>query len=403
MVAGASPIFYRDFLFFSFQRRPSLFFSYHDQRDILAENPPSLPLFPSFSATFVTNTYEDLTMQTEALPPDASGTHGLPSIPTLPPIEIPHSDLSPALTSSGSGSKAYRRESEDNQPSSAALSEESYATACSSPLATPAEYFGDGVMADSRPQQSASSRVLSKSFSVDSFARDQQLRSSGSTSPTDSMRTAGPSSNKNRLSIIESEVVERWRAMEAEQRPAPQQRPSSSSGSGIRGFASRVRRQSRLHHPSAGNRTREDEIDSSTYEDSEIELGGQENRAVTKTKELRRRLLAPKRSGSTPTPSMNERVQLPAPSRSRRLSSMVPNAKQLLPDTNKAAATQVANGPLRSPVLRSQASAPTSLSSPRIRAQTLNHKPDDHTKRPARPPVALHIDTENLSVRNQYI
>lgn len=336
--------------------------------------------------------------------PDPQGTHRLPSIPTLPPIEIPQPDPSTTADSSGNRSISHSQESEDNQPSSAALSEESYATACSSPLATPAEYFGADALNISPSVQSGTSRALSKSLSVDSFVRDQQQSGSGTASPTDSMRTAGPSRNKNRLSIIEPEMVERWRTVGAEQHSniaALQPRPSASSPSGFRGFASRVKRHSRLHRPSAGNRGIEDEFDSSAYEDSEHEYGNQGSRAAAKAKELRRRLLTPKRSGSTPLPGMQDRVQLPAPSRSRRLSSFTSTAKQSSPEANKLIATHTAvkTTPLRSPTLRSQASAPTSLASPKSRRHSSEHRLDDQVKRPGRHPVALHIDTENLSVR----
>ncbi|KAH8118477.1 ras GEF [Phellopilus nigrolimitatus] len=311
-------------------------------------------------------------------PSGLSGNHRLPTIPSLPPIEIPRTNLHPPHNALGDSSSLRVPESDDNQALSGRRSEESFTTAYTSPLAVnSADSFTAEVLNATQSMHTPPSlRSIPKSLSVDSFVREQQQRrDSAGASPVETLRSAGPSKTHNRLSSVDPRMGRRL-TEESPEKLLP-------VAPGLRTLAQRVKRR---------YSTAEDEPESSAYEDSEFEQGHSGGKVVGRAGEMRKRLATPKRSGSMPMSKMPPQLVIPTQP-TRKVPGVSPAASLANINTaHNAPRAQVA--PEKSPTLRTKASAPTPLDTTRGRSQSISTHSDDSTIKKAKPSSLLHIDTE---------
>ena len=336
--------------------------------------------------------------------PGLSGNHRLPSIPTLPPIEIPRPNIQSALNpSDGNGTTLRAPENDDGLPSSGQLSAESFMTACSSPV-VPANAPDSPQPETSSTSQSTpigyspTTRSLSKSFSVDSFVREQQQhREAAGLPPSEPQRAVGQSKSHSRLQSFDPKMERRQSEQPSGRKSTelpPPLPPRSIAAPALKTLAQRVKRRSRQSVPGQTNIS-EDEVESSPYEDSELEqsrLGG--GKVPTKVSNMRRRLTTPKRSGSTPLSRSPSQSQGPRP---RKVPGVSPNAN--LANINTAVAVQQPPFYERSPQLRTKASAPTPLEATnRARSYSVGTQSDDSSIKKAKPSLVLHIETNNPPV-----
>lgn len=326
---------------------------------------------------------------------EGPGTVCLPTIPTLPPIEIPQSNIHSSSITVDNVTTLSVPDVDDTLPNSAKFSEESYATACSSPVAIHSESQIDDVLESTHFTQIVSPRALLKSLSVDSFIREQRRRDSGSISPTDttSALTAGTHSNHERLSAIDPDM-DYWRST---LRSDPQFYPVATAEqlvnveSTFRTAAQKVRSSSVLGG-NTGHVTTEDENESSTHEDTEVERVAATNKVIT-TSSLRQRLSAPRRAGSMPV--TRPLGQLPTQPRVHRDL----NSKSKTTITKKPISpNRISNTPSRSSVNRVKTSGLHSTESTRSRSASVGGQSEAAYKRSARRAMNLHIDTENPPV-----
>lgn len=349
-------------------------------------------------------------------PASSPGPRNFSSIPPLPPIEIPR----PTFVSSkrdDASSTPSAMDSDDPGPSSAHLSEESYATAYTSPFpVTAGDAYEDDEDVDPFKAVTVDPSIhdglpgvrgLAKSMSVDSFIkkRAEQQRpfdldnSTRSASPADSvstsLRTVGPSS-QHRLSS-EGDYMQYEQGPSNNNRhsrpptspPAtmlPELPPSRPQTTGrLTLHRSNSRRMNRVS--SVGGRSfapmTQDDPDSSP-EDSDFEPM-QSNRGgpLSQTRdELRRQALGPKRSGSLPSSSALP-TKLTIPNRnSRTISSSMAGSYTNITTKNLPIRGAYAPRPptVHAPPLKNKLSMPASFepSSPsqqsRMRSQSIGDK-----------------------------
>lgn len=358
----------------------------------------------------------------------SDGPSRLPSIPTLPPIQIPRNTLHPSPSSApdgglGAATKgASSLRADDPQPSST-RSEDSFATARTSdspsdvaPPDTGSTAFtargaqGPSSASPASPPPppplsgsgSGTLRTLPKSLSVDSFHREQRQQRDGALPDYEASRASSPGSKAHSRLSTTDPPAERpatssgISVSESVVRPAPPPLPlvsvpstSSTSTSrisvsaGIRTLAQRVRRRSRHGH--GGSFAEEEENESSAHDDSEFEQGrssstgpggkmnnsnvaGKASEAQTPS---RRRLVPPKRSGSMPS----SRSPIASPAARNRKGTV--GAHPTLPSINTAIAIAQTNVVTDSPSLRSKASAPTPLDTSRSRSHSIGAQSDE--------------------------
>ncbi|KAI5124751.1 hypothetical protein M0805_005385 [Coniferiporia weirii] len=313
--------------------------------------------------------------------PDLPSNIRLPTIPTLPPIQIPRSSI-PRPSPHAPDDNALRvPESDDNQPISARHSDESFATACTSPLVADETSSGAETLDATHPMHDHSSlRTLPKSLPVDSFVRERQDRRDAKAPLAEPLRAAGSSKRHSRLPSVDPESSGQWRIEQLPERSlvsatSSPRHPISPS------IHSLIQRRSRR----SDFAMMEDEIESSAYEDSEFEQGHSgDGRVGERAGEMRRRLIPPKRSGSMPVSRASPQPLIPP--RTRKVPSVNPHP--ILTNINTTITTiRPTTIPERSPPLRSKASAPTPLDPSRSRSRSIGAQSDDAVIKKARPPV----------------
>ncbi|KAL5527520.1 hypothetical protein ACEPAG_6321 [Sanghuangporus baumii] len=319
--------------------------------------------------------------------------HRLPSIPSLPPLDIPRSNFtsSPNVLHTNPSS-AHPPNSDDVLPNSAELSVESFTTACSSPVAPANTVDSSGSDNPTPTTQSPTARNLSKSLSVDSFVREQhhQRDATVHTALPEASRTVGQSKSHSRLQSFDPKTERRQAEQPSGWKPTdqpPPLPPRNLSAPALRTLAQRVKRQSR--QSGRVNRS-EDEVESSPCEDSEFEQshsGG--GKVLTKASRIRRRLSIPKRSGSMPVSRISS--ELPG-ARARKAAAAIPAE---LKNITTAIVSHPSPTHERSHQLRTKASAPTPLEAARRgRSFSIGTQSDDSSVKKAKPPLVLHVDTD---------
>ncbi|THH12356.1 hypothetical protein EW145_g71 [Phellinidium pouzarii] len=317
--------------------------------------------------------------------PGLPGNIRLPTIPTLPPIQIPRSSLQSSLSALSDGASLNVSESYPKQILSPKLSEESFTTACTSPVVTNEtdSFTAEVLNATHSMHGNPSLRTLPKSLSIDSFVREQQQhRENAATEP---VRAGALSKSHNRLSSIDPSM-ERRRSEQASERESPGSPPTPkpSVAPNIRTLGPRRS----LHDVLA-----EDEYESSTYEDSEFEQGYLEGRAVGRVGDMRRRLVPPpKRAGSMPVSKMSNQPSVSA--RTRK----VPGASHypVLSNINTSITSVRSSAtPEWSPLLRSKISVATPLDAVRSRSRSIGTQSDDAAVRNAKSMRPLSTELEN--------
>lgn len=389
-------------------------------------------------------------MTDPARPTSPPGPRNLSSIPSLPPIEIPR----PTFVSSkhDPSSALSTMDSDDPAPSSAHLSEESYATAYTSPFPVTAgdSYKDDLAIGTFKPfdrgahQGSPGVRGLAKSMSVDSFIKERRVEqlpfdsdnTTRSASPADSvstsLRTIGPSS-QHRLSAGDSETDHGQHGQHGQYEqgssnahsrppstpptsklpdlPSTPPTPGRSDTTVHRSSSRRMNRVSNVGGRSFAPMT-EDDPDSSP-EDSDFEpiLSGRSSLIQTRDN-LRRQALGPKRSGSLPSSSALP-TKLMIPNRnSRMLSSSITGSHTNVTTKNlPIRGTYAPRAPtVYAPPLKNKLSMPASFepTSPsqqsRLRSQSIGEKstsggPYDGGFLRA----DLSVDTRNLQVQVSFV
>lgn len=325
-------------------------------------------------------------------------------IPFFPPIsslqvQIPHSRTNPYFdptNSTGADLSSRKLDANERALHAGHLSQsvDSFITACSSPInINPSDILimsgpGETPGEQAHMQPSPTMRSLPKSLSVDSFVREQQQRDVVGTSPSEPLRSAGNSKSHSRLSSIDPSL-ERWRAEQQSEHPVlvtevPPLPSKSAPGPGLRTLVQRVKRHSR--HSGPQTNISEDDIESSPYEDSEFEQGHSGGgKLSTRVMETRRRVMAPKRSGSVPV----QKTITTSQTRNRKSTGV--GAHPPLANINTSISAVSTAIPENSPPLRSKTSAPTPLDSTRARSRSIGTQSDDSS---VKKPNTLLVDAE---------
>lgn len=263
-------------------------------------------------------------------PPGGLGTHRLPSIPSLRPIQIPQPILNDERSRQG-------QEAEDVQPDSGRLSEESYATAftsTTSPFGSPAQDF----VIPASLGSAGSTRNLARSSSIDQLAKarlPERAVAPAEPLPLDSSVVSDSDTTIRDLdlSMAVDPDMDRWRTEhrtsavmdplsldtavlvpEGTQAASTKVVPQTNSPEKAREKEREKLTSNRLSR-GGGYITTDDEneVDSSAYEDSDHDGTLQRERSKG---DLRRRVLFNKRSGTAlGPPGPSPAAQLPLPPR----------------------------------------------------------------------------------------
>ena len=299
-------------------------------------------------------------MDTDATP-KVSGVRQLPIIPKLPPLEIPSSaSFDNNDNDDDSVLPLLARNIIDEAPSAsvhASASEESFATACTSPIRSPTSSADLGLIGIPPPRPS---RSLAKSTSVDSFVNQRQDPPLSHPVPKDvSQRSRLPSNPTQpiyRDSVIDPDM-DRWRTQrQSTSLPSSQKQPSFSVQNK---FLQRTRASGRIMAT----------VDSeeSMYEDSEAELSG----ASTSNDPLRRRLMSVR--------ELSRPHGIDTTPRTQALSATV--SLTSLTSAHLVQRTQTRPTAFSNASIRSDPSSSQLPDSTRARSQSLGAQIDAHTRR----------------------